>query len=47
MEALVGILIGLVVSQGGLIWYKIGRLESSVKALAGEVHNSNNSKKGG
>lgn len=31
MEALVGVLIGVVVGQGALLWFKIGRVEGILK----------------
>ncbi len=44
MEALVGGLIAIVLGQGGLLWYKLGRLEQKVKDLCREVRDNNSHK---
>lgn len=46
MAALIGVLIGIVVSQGGLMWYKLGKLERGLSDLVREVRNNNNIRKG-
>ena len=47
MEAVIGVLIGLVVSQGGLLWYKMGKLERGLADLCREVRNNGGSTKEG
>lgn len=42
MEALVGTLIGVVVAQAGLVWYRLGRLEQKLTDLCREVRDGNN-----
>ena len=47
MEALLGVLLGIVVTQGGLLWYKLGKLERGLADLCREVRNNNKNKGGG
>jgi len=45
MEALIGVMLGAVITQGALLWYKMGKLEEKVAGLTEEIRNNNNTKK--